>query len=231
MFGIRCASVCYVPYGDLANHTLLSHRRHPRHCLLALMRPIRVSLLRLRFVRDARTILQPRRLSPLASLSLSLSARWHLSSVSAKGGDADDDSCSHTHARPVVSEIWERGCRDAAASCNAVSIRSFDQMIRKKRGNCFDFFPLSFWLGERGTEIAPGEIMQCGICICPVKVSCAFQVLLHRPFPSFRLKSTKREKKLSARLCEIHQLEHRENVSCYRIIYALEQTEILARNN
>lgn len=30
MFGrIRCASVCYVPYGDLANHTLLSHRRHP----------------------------------------------------------------------------------------------------------------------------------------------------------------------------------------------------------
>lgn len=97
-------------------------------------------------------------------------------------------------------------------------------MIRKKRGNCFDFFPLSFsWLGERGTEIAPGEIMQCGICICPVKVSCAFQVLLHRPFPSFRLKSTKREKKLSACLCEIHQLEHRENVSCYRIIYALEQ--------
>lgn len=82
------------------------------------MRPIRVSLLRLRFVRDARTILQPRRLSPLASLS----ARWHLSSVSAKGGDADDDSYSHTHARPVVSEIWERGCRDAAASCNAVSI-------------------------------------------------------------------------------------------------------------
>lgn len=68
-------------------------------------------------------------------------------------------------------------------------------MIRKKRGNCFDFFPLSFsWLGERGTEIASGEIMQCGICICPVKVSCAFQVLLHRPFPSFRLKSTKREK-------------------------------------
>lgn len=60
LFGIRCASVCYVPYGDLANHTLLSHRRHPRHCLLALMRPIRVSLLRLRFVRDARMILQPR---------------------------------------------------------------------------------------------------------------------------------------------------------------------------
>lgn len=29
LFGIRCASVCYVPYGDLANHTLLSHRRHP----------------------------------------------------------------------------------------------------------------------------------------------------------------------------------------------------------
>ena len=29
MFGIRCTSVCYVPYGDLANHTLLSHRRHP----------------------------------------------------------------------------------------------------------------------------------------------------------------------------------------------------------
>ena len=75
LFGIRCASVCYVPYGDLANHTLLSHRRHPRHCLLALMRPIRVSLLRLRFVRDARTILQPRPLSPLASLSLSLSLR------------------------------------------------------------------------------------------------------------------------------------------------------------
>lgn len=29
LFGIRCPSVCYVPYGDLANHTLLNHRRHP----------------------------------------------------------------------------------------------------------------------------------------------------------------------------------------------------------
>lgn len=131
LFGIRCASVCYVPYGDLANHTLLSHRRHPRHCLLALMRPIRVSLLRLRFVRDARMILQS--ISISLSLSLSLpSFSFYLrvgiypraASVNA-GAGVRTTIRARTHTRThtaVVSEIWERGCRDAAASCNAVSI-------------------------------------------------------------------------------------------------------------
>lgn len=169
-------------------------------------------------------------LSLLSLLSLSLSARWHLSSVSAKGGDADDDSCSHTHARPVVSEIWERGCRDAAASCNAVSIRSFNQMIRKKRGNCFDFFPLSFsWLGERGTEIAPGYAVWD--LYLPGEGKLRVPSVTPSTFSFVSPKIYQKGKKLSACLCEIHQLEHRENVSCYRIIYALEQTEILARNN